>query len=201
MAARSHPTTTPVKLAALTLLVALASALGCASGGCNRDDFKGVGCRAAAARENLSFGLSREEAIDVIGRSEVEPPWSNNLGLGPAVISNPFDSETLESPIGEEYEVVRFFVEADGNPDCPFIQGNLRLEPLIFVNDELVGWRWSYLSDVLGKRININARTWNFGAFCGGTRPGSPEADTPDTEPAEPDATPPAETSDSNVDP
>jgi hypothetical protein len=43
------------------------------------------------------------------------------------------------------------------------------LEPLIFVDDRLVGWRWSYLADVLGQRISMKARRWDFGAFCGGS--------------------------------
>jgi hypothetical protein len=189
MHALSNLVTTPMVLLALSLLVALASTLACASGGCHRDDYRGVGCRAAAAREDLAFGLSREAAVDAIGRSEVKPPWENDLGLGPAVISNPFDSETMTSPIGEEYEVVRFFVEASGNPDCPFVQGELRLEPLIFVGDKLVGWRWSYLADVLGERISMKARRWNFGAFCDGRRTNSSDADPPDAEPS--DADPP----------
>jgi hypothetical protein len=174
--------TTQMGMAALALLVALASTLACASGGCRRDDYKGVGCRAAAAREDLAFGLSRDAAIDAIGRSEVEPPWKNDLGLGPAVISNPFDSETMTSPIGEEYEIVRFYVEATGDPDCPFVQGELRLEPLIFVEDRLVGWRWSYLADVLGQRISMKARRWDFGAFCDGRRSDPPETDATESD-------------------
>ncbi len=197
MHTRSSLVTTRMGMATLALLVALASTLACASGGCHRDDYRGVGCRAAAAREDLAFGLSREAAIDAIGRSEVEPPWKNDLGLGPAVIRNPFDSETMTSPIGEEYEVVRFFVEASGNPDCPFVQGDLRLEPLIFVNDKLVGWRWSYLADVLGERVSMKARRWNFGAFCDGRRTNPSDAKPPDAEPSEPvsPASPPEEES------
>jgi hypothetical protein len=184
----SNLTTTRVQLAALTLLLALGSTLACASGGCNRSDYRGVGCRAEAAREALVFGLSREEAIDAIGRTEVDPPWKNPLGLGAATISNPFDSDTVTSPIGEEYEIVRFYVEATGNSKCPFIQGALKFEPLIFVDDKLVGWSWSYLADVLGKRISPKKTSWEFGAFCDSPRTNSPAADppkqaTPDTDP------------------
>jgi len=174
MRAPSNLATGQMGMAALALLVALASTFACASGGCHRDDYRGVGCRAAAAREDLAFGLSREVAIDAIGRSEVEPPWKNDLGLGPAVISNPFDSETMPSPLGEAYEVVRFFVEASGDPDCPFVQGELKLEPLIFVDNKLVGWRWSYLADVLGERMPMKASRWSFGAFCDGRRKDPP---------------------------
>ena len=181
--------TAQMRMATLALLVALASTLACASGGCHRDDYRGVGCRAAAARETLAFGLSREAAIDVIGRSEVEPPWKNDLGLGPAMISNPFDSETMPSPLGEAYEVVRFYVEASGNPDCPFVQGELRLEPLIFVDDTLVGWKWSYLADVLDQRLSAKATRWNFGAFCDGRHANPSDAEPPES--ASPNADPP----------
>ncbi|MBW1843216.1 MAG: hypothetical protein JRE38_07995 [Deltaproteobacteria bacterium] len=186
----SYFTTTRVQLAALTLLLALGSTLACASGGCNRSDYRGVGCRAEAAREALVFGLSREEAIAAIGRTEVAPPWKNPLGLGPATISNPFDSDILTSPIGEEYEIVRFYVEATGNPDCPFIQGALQFEPLIFVEDKLVGWSWSYLAEVLGKRISPKKTSWDFGAFCGSPRTHPPATDPP--EQSTPDKDPPA---------
>jgi hypothetical protein len=188
MRALSNLVTTRLGMVALALLVAFASTLACAWRACHRDDYRGVGCRAAAAQEDLGFGLSREAAIDAIGRSEVEPPWKNDLGLGPSVISNPFDSETMKSPIGEEYEVVRFYVEAIGNPDCPFIQGELRLEPLIFVDDRLVGWRWSYLADVLGERISMKAKRWDFGSFCDGRRASPSNAEPSDAVP--PDAGP-----------
>jgi len=181
MHARADFTTVRVQLAALALMLALASTLGCASGRCNRDDYRGVTCRAEAARETLVYGLPREEVLDAIGRSEVEPPWKNDLGLGPAAISNPFDSETLTSPIGEEYEIVRFYVEATGNSDCPFVQGALRFEPLIFIDGKLVGWSWSYLADVLGERISPKKTYWEFGAFCDSRRANPQEATPPPT--------------------
>jgi hypothetical protein len=186
MHAYSKLTTTRVQLVALALLLALGSTLACASGRCKRSDYRGAGCRAKAARETLVFGLSREAALDAIGRSEVAPPWKNPLGLGPASIRNPFDSETITSPIGEEYEIVRFYVEATGNPKCPFIQGGLKFEPLIFIDDKLVGWSWSYLADVLGERISPKKTSWEFGAFCDSQRTSAPIADP--SEPATPDA-------------
>jgi len=160
----------------MALAMALASTLGCATSACRLDDYRGVACRAAAAREELVYGLSREAAIDALGRAEVEPPWKNDLDLGPTVIRNPFDSETVQSAIGEEYEVVRFFVRASGTSRCPFIQGELELEPLIFVDGQLVGWRWSYLEDLTGQPVPMEARRWTFGAFCEGRRANPPES-------------------------
>ena len=46
-----------VRMAALALLVALAATLACAPGGCHQSDgSKAVACRAALARETLTFG-------------------------------------------------------------------------------------------------------------------------------------------------
>jgi len=166
--------------ALLGLIVALAATLACAYGACQRDDYLGAACRAAAARETLAFGLSRETALDAMGREEVEPPWKNDRGLGPSTIDNPFDSQTFTSPIGETYEVVRFFVAARGNPRCPFVRGELKLEPLIFVHDELVGWEWSYLADVLDRRLTAQETGWEFGAFCDSQRAAPTDSATPD---------------------
>jgi hypothetical protein len=203
MHSTSNLATQKIGTAVLALLIALGSTLACASKGCNRDDYRGVACRADEARESLSFGLSREAAIDTIGRSEIEPPWKNSLGLGPDVITNPYDSQIMKSPLGEEYEVVRFFVEASGNPKCPFIQGKLRFEPLIFIDDKLVGWRWSYLADVLGERLSTKATRWSFGIFCDGRRTTTSNMNPPDAEPseAEPSEADPSEADPSEADP
>ncbi len=141
--------------------------LGCASGSCPRGDgHRAIGCRAELAREQLTYGVSRSDALDAIGRLETEPPWKNEWGAGPAAIGNPFDSRSYTSTLGEEYEVTRFFVEAWGVSDCPFVQGRLQLEPLIFLDDQLVGWSWSYLADLLERRLAADETSWSFGVFC-----------------------------------
>ncbi|HXV35619.1 MAG TPA: hypothetical protein VEC18_00625 [Myxococcota bacterium] len=161
----------------LAALLALASPLACAHGGCGEGDgYRAVGCRAAAARERLSFGMSREAAIDAIGRAEVVPPWRNRLGLGPAIIQNPFDELSFTSPLGEEYAVVRYYIAASGKSRCPVVSGELRLEPLIFLDGKLVGWDWPYLADVLGRRITAKETHWTFGAFCDQPRGAAPDA-------------------------
>jgi hypothetical protein len=154
-------------LLGLAPLLALAATLGCAHGGCgDGDSYRAVGCRAAAARDTLVFGMPREAAIDAIGRAEVVPPWRNRFGLGPAIIQNPFDELSFTSPLGEEYEVVRYYIAASGKSRCPVVSGELRLEPLIFFDGKLVGWDWPYLADVLGRRITAKETHWTFGAFC-----------------------------------
>ena len=155
------------RILAGVLLAVVPWTISCASGGCPRGEgHRAVGCHAAAARDQLAYGISRAEAVDAIGRTEVEPPWKNPLGVGPPLIHNPFDSQTYTSSLGEEHEVVRFFVEAYGNPSCPFVQGRLSLAPLIFVDGKLVGWSWPYLEDVLRRRLKDEEIGWSFGAFC-----------------------------------
>ena len=72
---------------------------------------------------------------------------------------------------------MRFFVEAYGNPNCPFVQGRLSLEPLIFIDGKLVGWKWSYLEDVLQRRLRDDEIGWNFGMFCDHLRGEPPTSD------------------------
>jgi hypothetical protein len=159
-------TVVPILPAVMTLSLVMLG-LGCASGGCPAGDgYRAVGCNAAAARDQLRYGLSRNQAIDAIGRFEVEPPWKNEWGAGPEAIRNPFDTRSYTSALGEEYEVTRFFVEAWGVSSCPFVQGRLQLEPLIFLEDELVGWSWPYLQDLLGRGLAADETGWSFGMFC-----------------------------------
>jgi hypothetical protein len=156
-------------LAALSIGLAFAVAsTGCSSKCKPGPDARGMACAAGHSREGLVFGMSRSEAEALMGSSETVPPWHNEFGLGPESASNPFDSQEFESQIGETYDVVRYFVEIYGNPACPFIQGRLVFEPLIFVDDRLVGWEWTYLEDAVGERLGDSARIHAFGIFCRG---------------------------------
>ncbi len=143
-------------------------ALGCSSPGKCRvgEDASGIACRTLRARETLEFGMSRSTAMDTLGSTEVIPPWRTDLGDVPESVSNPFDSQNVESVIGERYEVVRFFVEIERRSKCPFLQGRIRFEPLVFFEDRLVGWEWSYVADLIGRPVEPNQRSLVFGVFC-----------------------------------
>jgi len=145
-----------------------ALAQGCSSSGKCRpgDDASGVACHTLHARELLEFGMSRSVAMDTLGSATVAPPWRTDLGNVPASISNPFDSQPLESIIGEQYEVVRFFVEVERGSKCPFLQGRIRFAPLVFFEDRLVGWEWSYVADLIGQPVGADDRSLVFGVFC-----------------------------------
>jgi hypothetical protein len=157
-------------LAAWLVLAALAH--GCSSRGKCRtgEDASGIACSTLHARDQLEFGMSRSEAIDTLGSATVAPPWRTDLGDVPTSLSNPFDSQTIESVIGEQYEVVRFFVEVERGSKCPFLQGRVRFAPLVFFEDELVGWEWSYVRDLVGQPVGADQRSLIFGIFCNQVR-------------------------------
>lgn len=151
-------------LAALAGL-AVACALGSGSGsGPDADRLKAN----AAAHQQLRFGLSKREAAALMGEAEIRPPWSNALEIGPQIVRNPFDRQEFESPSGEKYEVLRYAVSLSGDPRCPFVRGEATLVPLIFVDEKLVGWRWSYLESALQRRLRPEELGWAFGSFCPG---------------------------------
>ena len=165
--------------AVATLLLGTAAvALGCASPrGCDDgNEAEDVACRTAAAREQLEFGMSRESALALLGRAEAVPPWPQ-LGEAPATVANPYDEKTIESALGEEYQVVRYFVAVERVSKCPFLQGRIQLEPLVFFEGKLVGWRWAYVADLLERPIRNQERVDGFGVFCDrlGTEP-APES-------------------------
>jgi hypothetical protein len=157
---------------ALALLCAVGS--GCAGTKRARGPFVDQMEANVAALEQLRFGMTRAESAAIMGEQVVRPPWANDRGIGPQVVRNPFDSAEFESPSGERYEVDRYAVGLDGLSGCPFIRGEARLVPLIFLEDELVGWRWSYLASVLQRRIKAGEKSWSFGQFCGQAS-GSPD--------------------------
>ena len=149
----------------LIVLVALAcsSVRGGPSGNAYKDQVK----HNDSAREDLVFGMSREEATAVMGTPHIVPPWANVRKIGPPIVENPLDALEFESPSGDRYEVLRYAVGLYGEYRCPFIRGEAELVPLIFFEDKLVGWRWSYLASALQRRLTTDEQRWSFGEFCG----------------------------------
>lgn len=129
----------------------------------------------AAAHGRLRFGMTKAEAAALMGEAAVRPPWANPLGLGPQVVRNPFDRLEVAAPGGETYEVLRYAVALAGEPRCPFVRGEAELVPLIFLGDELVGWRWSYLESALQRRLRDDEQGWKFGSFCPGEAGQAPD--------------------------
>jgi hypothetical protein len=159
---------------ALALALFCAFSSGCAGSKGARGPYLDQVETNAAALDQLEFGMTRAESAAIMGEQEIRPPWANNRGIGPQVVRNPFDSATFESPSGEAYEVDRYAVGLYGQSGCPFIRGEAQLVPLIFLDDKLVGWRWSYLASVLQHSIQADVRSWSFGQFCGQAS-GSPD--------------------------
>ncbi len=118
--------------------------------------------------------MSRSTAMETLGSATVAPPWRTDLSGAPPEIENPFDSQTVQSALGERYEVVRYFVEIERISECPFLSGRIRFTPLVFFDDQLVGWKWSYVEDLIGKPVEAEQRVSSFGVFCDPI-PGDPE--------------------------
>jgi hypothetical protein len=121
----------------------------------------------STAREELAFGMSRAEAAAVMGTPQIIPPWANARKIGLQIVANPLDTLEIESPSGDLYQVDRYAVGLYGEYRCPFIRGEAELEPLIFFEGKLVGWRWSYLASALQRRLTVDEQRWSFGEFCG----------------------------------
>jgi hypothetical protein len=161
----------PIGTIALVALISLGcSSLGMGSSG---EEYAKLARSNDSARERLAFGMSKDQATAIMGEAEVRPPWANDLGIGPQVVRNPFDALRFESPAGEAYEVLRYAIGLSGEPRCPFVHGDAVFVPLIFLEDKLVGWRWSYMESVLGRRLREDERSWAFGRFCGRSSDGA----------------------------
>jgi len=159
-----------VKAAIPLVALAAVSLLACASigGDRSRNGYEKLMRANESARERLAFGMSKEEAVTVMGGAEARPPWANDRGIGPQIVRNPFDTTRFESPEGEEYEIMRYAVGLYGEHRCPFVHGDAALFPLIFFEEKLVGWRWSYLESVMQRRLRGDEQAWSFGRFCEG---------------------------------
>jgi len=164
---RRRPARTTVRGLAFALALLGAAVGGCAGGKRSHAPYQEQLESNAAALERLAFGMTRAEATAVMGEQSIHPPWANDRGIGPQVLRNPFDSGSFESPDGEAYEVDRYAVGLYGQSGCPFIRGEARLVPLIYLEGELVGWRWSYLESALQRTLEPEEEGWSFGEFCG----------------------------------
>lgn len=109
--------------------------------------------------------MSRDAALELLGKAEAEPPWPA-IGAAPELLHNPYDTLEYESKLGEHYDVVRHFVYVERVSKCPFLQGRIELEPLVFFEDKLVGWDWAYVADLVERRIRNNEKFVGFGVFC-----------------------------------
>lgn len=135
--------------------------------GLSGDTYKDQVKHNSTAREELVFGMSRAEAAAVMGTPQIIPPWANARKIGLQIVTNPLDTIEIEAPGGDRYQVDRYAVGLYGEHRCPFIRGEAELEPLIFFEGKLVGWRWSYLASALQRRLTVEEQRWSFGEFCG----------------------------------
>jgi hypothetical protein len=91
-------------------------------------------------RENLmrlSIGITKQEALNIMGTGTVR------TGDYPPTVNNPYRSEILQGT-GKTFEVLYYCTDikrADGAITDD------ELTPLVFDNNKLIGWGWSFLED------------------------------------------------------
>ena len=117
----------------IVFLFLLGSFLGCAS----------LETIRATNRENLmklSIGITKSETLQIMGtktqRAETD------------VITNPYRSETLKGKDGGIYEVLFYYTDIK-KQDGAITDDELT--PLVFKDNKLMGWGWSFLNENVTK--------------------------------------------------
>jgi len=123
--------------------------------------------------------MTEAEAARVMGTARMTPPWANRREIGPQTVENPFDRYEIESPSGDTYTVERYATWIWGQPECPFVRGEMQFVPLVFLERALVGWRWSYLESALGRPLTADERGYQFGGFCNAPPAGASDSAVP----------------------
>lgn len=110
----------------------------------------GGGCQTistatAVNRENLlklTIGISREEALEIMGTEDfIATYWPGGGLVLEVTINNPYRSEILQ---GKEktFEIIHYVT--DVKRDDGAITDD-ELTPLVFDDGKLIGWGWSFL--------------------------------------------------------
>lgn len=89
----------------------------------------------AVARHNLlklQVGMDKEEVISVIG-------------------GNPYKNEAFSTPEGDILEAYFYLTEYKTDERYKRLMTDDVFTPLIFINNELVGWGWSFYQDTTKK--------------------------------------------------
>jgi hypothetical protein len=102
----------------------------------------------AATIQKLMLGISREEAVALIGRTsatgyELKGPGSYK----PVTVANPYRSQKITK--GKDVFVVDYYLTQVRNPDG--IIANDELTPLIFQADKLIGKGWDFFNEKVKK--------------------------------------------------
>lgn len=91
----------------------------------------------------LSVGISKEDTLKIMGTKSISTySQGNALGIPSYLtINNPYKSEILQGD-GKTYQVLYYVTDVKNDDNA--ISDN-ELTPLVFDNDRLIGWGWSFL--------------------------------------------------------
>jgi hypothetical protein len=118
---------------AIIFLFLIISFLGCTS-------LEGI---RATNRENLmklSIGITKNKTLQIMG-TETQNVFSD-------VITNPYRSEILKGKDGGIYEVLFYYTDIK-KQDGAITDDELT--PLVFKENKLIGWGWSFLNENVTK--------------------------------------------------
>ncbi|MBA7490766.1 hypothetical protein ES702_01309 [subsurface metagenome] len=105
----------------------------------------------------LSIGMSKQEAIDMMGTDEMtvfyRPPYGGVLRRKTIIITNPYRSEIFQ---GKDKTLEIIYYVTDVKRDDGVITDD-ELTPLVFDNGTLIGWGWSFLVESV-KKYEIRIR-------------------------------------------
>lgn len=88
----------------------------------------------------LSRGMSKEQVLNSM--------LSGTYNTDGGIINNPYRNETLKGKDGDIYDI--FFYYTDIKAQDGAITDD-ELTPIVFKDDKLIGWGWSFMQDTIGK--------------------------------------------------
>jgi hypothetical protein len=105
----------------------------------------------AKNRENLMElkpGMNKQEVLSVMGTGSVVDSLGNT-------ITNPYRTDAYMTKDGNFYEIIFYHTEEKNN--SLYSTADDELTPLVFENDILIGWGWTFLNQNIDK-FEIRAR-------------------------------------------
>jgi len=95
------------------------------------------------ALNNLSSGLSIDEVKNLFGFGEVK---TSDKGI----ITNPYRTGTIKDKSGNEFTILFYYTDNKGK-NIKNVINDQDLTPLVFQDDKLIGWGWTFIEDDLNK--------------------------------------------------
>ena len=116
---------------------------GCAS-------MQGVGAKNAAKLKNLSVGMERKDALEVMGIRTESGFYETEWFYAWSDVSNPYRTEIVRGKNNEDYEILYYYTKTDYKVRAMVTSDELT--PLVIKDGILIGWGWDFYSNEVKKR-------------------------------------------------